>query len=73
VKRWLTLTNDENGEEHNSSLTYPYKNNHKTQKDEEEEKQETDKGNMAWWMTSVLANRLLSPEVSNSERREYKK
>ncbi|ORY37331.1 hypothetical protein LY90DRAFT_54971 [Neocallimastix californiae] len=28
---------------------------------------------MAWWMTSVLANRLLSPEVSNSEKREYKK
>jgi len=72
VKRWLTLTNDENDDEHSNSLS-SYRNNHKAQKSEEEEKKEIDKENMAWWMTSVLANRLLSPEVSSSERREYKK
>jgi len=72
VKRWLTLANDEDDGERSNSLS-SYRNNHKSQKSEEEDKQEIDKGNMAWWMTSVLANRLLSPEVSSSEKREYKK
>jgi len=72
VKRWLTLSNDENVDNYNSGFS-GNKDNRKNKNDTKEEKAETNKEGTDWWMTNVLATRLLSPEVSSSERKEYKK
>jgi len=73
VKRWLTLSNDENVDNHKGGFSDD-KNKNKAKNESKEEKAETDdKENTAWWMTNVLANQLLSPEVPSSEIKDYKK
>jgi hypothetical protein len=63
VKRWLTLANKEDQKAQNT----------KEQVKEDDKAKPSKENASPWWTTSSLATRLLEPQVSPVELKEYKR